>query len=189
MTRIFRRTPFLGLFAALLLAGCGDDTPAPKPIALTRDAIGEYCNMIVADHPGPKAQVFEKGREKPLWFSSVRDAFAYLTLFGEAQRPIAVYVHDMGRAGDWKKPPSDGAWTKAKSAVYVIGSRKRGGMGARETVPFADRKRADAFVAEHGGRVVAYSDIPREYIIGDKNDYDTPGGESASAGKPAASKE
>ena len=189
MTVPTRPFAVVALLAAFLLAGCGEDVPIPEPEALTREAIGEYCNMIVADHPGPKAQVFEKGRKKPVWFSSVRDALAYLALFGEAQRPLAVYVHDMGRATRYEKPPDDGIWVQAKDAVYVIGSRKRGGMGARETVPFASRARAKAFAAKHGGKVVAYSDIPRDYIIGDSDDYGPLAGGDAAARPASGSKE
>lgn len=49
------------LVALLLLAACdnGEQQAAkPAPQELTREAIGHYCNMIVADHHGPKAQLF-----------------------------------------------------------------------------------------------------------------------------------
>ena len=48
----------------------------------------------------------------------------------------------------------------------MIGSRARGGMGAEETVPFSDRAAAEKFAAENGGRVVAFADVPREYVLG-----------------------
>ena len=156
--------------ALLALAGCREEIAAPDPVKLTRAAIGNYCNMIVVDHPGPKAQVFERDRSEPIWFSSVRDGFAYLALPGEAQDVAAIYVHDMGRAASWDRPPDDGIWIKAETAHYVIESDRRGGMGAQETVPFADRAAAEAFRKKHGGRVVAYKDIPRDYIVGDAND-------------------
>ena len=156
---------------ALVLAGCRDGVSVPEPVKLTREAIGQYCNMIVADHPGPKIQVHEKGYEQPVWFSSVRDGLAYLTLPGEAQKVTAVYVHDMGRAASWDKPQNGGIWIKAQEAHYVIGSTRRGGMGAREAVPFLERQKADAFAKRHGGAVVAFSAIPRNYIIGDEEDH------------------
>lgn len=160
--------------AALLLTGCSGETVIPDPASLTREAIGHYCNMIVVDHPGPKAQVFEKGKAEPLWFSSVRDGLAYLSLPGEAQQPVAVYVHDMGRAGNWNKPPIDGIWINARDAVYVIGSSQRGGMGAREAVPFKEADKAGEFAAKFGGRVVAFDKIPTDYLVGDGNEHMPP---------------
>ena len=50
------------------LVACESEAVVPDPIALTREANGHYCGMIVVDHPGPKAQVHEKGRDKPRWF-------------------------------------------------------------------------------------------------------------------------
>lgn len=171
MTKGIRPLALVMVLLALLAGGCDEAAPMPDPQALTRDAIGHYCNMIVADHPGPKAQVHERGNPQPLWFSSVRDAFVYLALAGEAQRPSAVYVHDMGRATNWDSPPDDGAWVPAKDAVYVINSRRRGGMGARETVPFSVQEHAVAFVDRFGGEIVAFDQIPRDYIIGDTGDH------------------
>lgn len=160
--------------AAVLLGACSDEAVTPDPASLTREAIGHYCNMIVADHPGPKAQVFEKGKAEPLWFSSVRDGLAYLSLPGEAQQPVAIYVHDMGRVRNWNKPPNHGIWMNARDAIYVIGSSRRGGMGAREAVPFKESDKATSFAAEFGGRVVAFEKIPIDYLVGDSNEHTPP---------------
>jgi copper chaperone NosL len=127
--------------------------------------------MIIVDHPGPKAQVFEVGRGEPVWFSSVRDALFYLKLPGEAQRVSAIYVHDMGRASSWEHPQDDGIWIKAAAAIYVIGSSRRGGMGARETVPFGQKSEAEKFARRFGGSVVAFDDIPTDNILGDTGDH------------------
>lgn len=160
------------LMAFLLLSACQEDVVVPDPVKLTREAEGFYCNMIVIDHPGPKAQVFEKDRQQAIWFTSVRDALAYNILPGEAQHVQAMYVHDMGRASSWEKPQTDGIWIKAVEAYYVIESNKRGGMGARETVPFRDLGQAEEFVRKFGGRVVSYTEIPKDYILGDVGEYD-----------------
>lgn len=151
----------------VVLVGCKDKVEIPKPMELTRNSNGFYCHMIIVDHPGPKAQVFEKDRTDPLWFSSVRDAVAYLQLPGEAQNVTAFYVHDMGKATTWQNPQSKDIWIDATKAVYVIGSSKRGGMGAKETVPFSDQKQANKFAMEFGGHVVFYEKIPNEYVLGD----------------------
>jgi copper chaperone NosL len=154
-----------------VLSGCDEKVVLPDPVRITREANGHYCKMIIVDHPGPKAQVFEVGRSEPVWFSSVRDALFYLKLPGEAQRVSAIYVHDMGRASSWEHPQDDGIWIKAAAAIYVIGSSRRGGMGARETVPFGQQSGAEKFARRFGGKIVAIDDIPINYIIGDTGDH------------------
>ena len=154
-----------------VLSGCDEKVVPPDPVGLTREASGHYCQMIIVDHPGPKAQVFEVGRSEPVWFSSVRDALFYLKLPGEAQRVSAIYVHDMGRASSWERPQDDGIWIEAAAAIYVIGSSRRGGMGARETVPFGQKSEAEKFARRFGGNVVAFDDIPTDNILGDTGDH------------------
>lgn len=171
MISLFRPSAFLIAICLMALTACNEEVAVPEPQKLTRDAFGHYCNMIVVDHPGPKAQVHEKGQERALWFSSVCDGLAYLALPGEAQRVTAFYVHDMGRADSWARPQDDGIWIPATEAFYVIGSKKRGGMGALEAAPFKERAKAEAFAAEFGGKVVAYAEIPEDYILGDGNDH------------------
>lgn len=154
------------LAAVLLLAGCGEDERSaapPPPAALTRAAVGHYCGMVVAEHPGPKAQIFVAGTPEPYWFTSVRDAVAFTLLPEEPKDISAFYVTDMSRAEQWDNPQ---AWTAATDAVFVIGSARRGGMGQMEAVPFADRDAAAQFVDRHGGRVVALAEIPEEYVLG-----------------------
>ena len=42
----------------------------------------------------------------------------------------------------------------------------RGGMGAPEAVPFAEREAAERFARERGGRVLAFDAIPDEAVLG-----------------------
>lgn len=158
------------LLGLTVLSGCDDKVVPPEPVGLTREATGHYCNMIIVDHPGPKAQVFEVGQSEPVWFSSVRDALFYVRLPGEAQRVSAIYVHDMGRASSWQHPQNNGIWIEAAAAIYVIGSSRRGGMGALETVPFGQRREAEAFARRFGGKVIAFDEIPTDYILGNTGD-------------------
>ena len=156
------------LLAAALLAGC-DDAPldavaAPPPAELTGDAIGYYCNMIVEAHSGPKGQIFLTGRKKPVWFTSVRDTIAFTRLGEEPKNVAAIYVNDMGRAS-WDQPEPD-TWADARAAWYVVGSGMRGGMGAPEPVPFAEREAAERFARDEGGRVMAFDAIPDEAVLG-----------------------
>lgn len=153
------------LALALFLAGCGDEREAaapPPPAALTREAVGHYCGMILADHTGPKAQAWVAGSAQPYWFSSVRDAVAFTMLPEEPKAVSAIYVTDMTGAS-WEAP---GAWIEARRAHFVIGSDRRGGMGQMEAVPFSDGAAAQEFARQHGGQVVGFADIPRDYILG-----------------------
>lgn len=159
---------------AVLLNGCQEEKPIPDPEQLTREAEGFYCSMIVIDHNGPKAQIFEKNRDGAIWFTSVRDALVYNMLPGEAQDVQIIYVSDMSHVKEWNIPQTGALWIKAEDAFYVIESRKRGGMGAKETVPFGNQERADQFAREFGGRVVSFLDIPPNYILGDTGEYDDP---------------
>lgn len=159
----------LALFAALLVGGCdGQDSAAapPPPVALTADAVGHYCGMALVEHPGPKGQILVRGTDTPVWFSSARDTIAFTMLAEEAKTLRAIYVSDMGRAETWDQPGATN-WVEARQAHFVIGSSRMGGMGAAEAVPFADRAAADRFAAEHGGRVVAFAQIPTDWVLGD----------------------
>lgn len=162
------RIRFLLPVAACLLAGCSQDkgtTVTPDAIAMTEEAVGHYCQMMVLEHEGPKAQIHLADLDHPIWFSQVRDAVAYLRLPEETDEVTAVYVNDMDKAPDWSDPGIDN-WIAADDAFFVIGSGMRGGMGAPEAIPFGTRAGADGYAAEHGGRVVGLGDIPDDYVLG-----------------------
>lgn len=161
------------LAAALMLGACGDEearhgASAPAPAEITRDDIGHYCNMIVADHAGPKGQIHIEGRQEPVWFSSVRDTIVFTLLPEEPRNIAAIYVNDMGRAS-WDSPGA-GTWIDARRAWYVLESDRRGGMGAPEAVPFAEKADAEIFVSRHGGRIVAFDAVPRDYVLSDASE-------------------
>lgn len=156
------------LLTSGFLLGCGADVATlPAPEELTEFATGTYCGMVLTEHEGPKAQLFEKGKKAPLWFTAVRDALAYTRLPGEGQSVVAIYVHDMGKAQSWERPQTNGIWILANDAYYVIESEKRGGMGMIEVVPFGNKEKAAQFKDEFGGRVVSYADIPTKNLFPD----------------------
>lgn len=176
--------PVLGLLAALFMGGCDDKDSAanaPPPVALTAEAVGHFCGMTLVEHPGPKGQILLRGSDRPVWFSSARDAIAFTMLAEEAKTLRAIYVSDMGRAETWDQPGATN-WVEARRAHFVVGSNRLGGMGAAEAVPFSDRQAADRFAAEHGGRVVAFAQIPRDWVLGD----DGPATPPAAPAAPAA---
>lgn len=149
-----------------LLVACDNDQVAapPLPVELTSDAVGHYCNMVVAEHPGPKAQIFAGDKAEPVWFPSVRDMFAYTMLPEENQDIRAIYVSDTGATDDYDLVVT-GAWVEAKDALYVLGSKIAGGMGLPEAVPFADRDQATAFARQHGGEIVSFDDVSPDFVF------------------------
>lgn len=157
----------LAVLVTLTLSACKEEAAKPEPQTLTDEAVGRYCGMMLAEHEGPKGQVFVQGISEPLWFSSVRDAVAFTLLPEEPKDIAAIYVSDMGAAASWAHPGPDN-WTDARTASFVVGGSAEGGMGGAEAVPFADKARAETFAAETGGRVVAFDAIPPEYVLGDQ---------------------
>ncbi|MEQ8708746.1 MAG: nitrous oxide reductase accessory protein NosL [Rhodospirillales bacterium] len=157
------------LIAGLLLTGgCSEqDAPTilPGPVALTEEALGHYCNMNLLEHTGPKAQIHLKGIQHPVWFSQVRDAIAYTRLPEETQEPASIYVNDMGRATNWDRPGND-TWIDINKAFFVIGSKRAGGMGAPEAIPFGSKDQAESFSVLHGGDVRLLAAIPDAYVLG-----------------------
>jgi copper chaperone NosL len=157
----------LAVLVTLTLSACKEEAAKPEPQTLTDEAIGRYCGMMLAEHEGPKGQVFIQGIPEPLWFSSVRDAVAFTLLPEEPKDIAAIYVSDMGAAASWADPGPNN-WTDARTASFVIGGTAEGGMGGAEAVPFADKARAETFAAETGGRVVTFDAIPSDYVLGDQ---------------------
>jgi copper chaperone NosL len=175
-----RRLAIAAALTALLgLAGCGEEEqgPPPKPYALTESAIGHYCGMNVLEHPGPKGQIILASIPEPIWFSSARDAVAFTMLPEEPKEVAAIFVSDMARAESWENPGAEN-WVEARQAFYVIGSARRGGMGAEETVPFSDEAAARKFASENGGEIVGFADIPRDYVLGAATQGSEPNGQS-----------
>jgi copper chaperone NosL len=151
--------------AALALVACKKEAEKPAPQVVSDASIDRYCGMMLTEHEGPRGQIFIEGEKDPVWFSSARDTVAFTLLPEEPKDIAAIYVSDMGAAPSWADPGA-GNWTDAKTASFVIDSDAQGGMGGAEAVPFADKAKAEAFVKEHGGQVVAFAAIPADYILG-----------------------
>jgi copper chaperone NosL len=169
------RITLLALVSVLLQACDGSGPTTATPREPGPDATGYYCRMLLKEHAGPKGQILRSGAEAPLWFSSVKDALTYVDQETVGEREIAgFWVNDMGQ-GTWEKP-APGSWIDAPSAHFVVGSRKTGGMGGTEAVPFRERRAAEAFVGEHGGRVVDYATARRSMADATQPDADAGGG-------------
>lgn len=164
-----RKSALLAAFAVTLtLAGCNDQKTAeapPLPHEMTASAVGHYCGMNVLEHTGPKGQIILASRKEPVWFSSARDAISFTMLPEEPKDIRAIYVSDMAKAPSWEEPGTTN-WVDARKAYFVIGSRMKGGMGADEAVPFSEKEAAEKFASENGGRVMAFADVPKDYVLG-----------------------
>lgn len=151
------------LSTAGLLSGCGDkaaEQTSLTPVEIDRSTSCELDGMLLADYPGPKAQIHYAGQDKPSFFCDTVELFNTL-LAGEQVRPIrAVYVQDMGQA-HWEEPK--GHWIDAKSAIYVLGSKRHGSMGPT-IASFAQEADATKFAGEHGGKVLRFGDIKLDMV-------------------------
>lgn len=160
---------FVSAALALFLGGCSQEQKVEvvEPFALTDSAMGRYCGMNVLEHPGPKGQIILSPANEPVWFSSARDTLAFTMLPEEPKNIAAIYVSDMAKAPTWEEPGAEN-WVDARKAFFVIESKAVGGMGAREAVPFSTQQAADQFVAEKGGKVVGFEDMPQDYVLGEQ---------------------
>ena len=151
----------------IVLAACKEDQAAsqiPNPVELTPEAAGHYCQMVILEHQGPKAQAHLEGMLAPLWFSQVRDGIAYLKSPEQSAEISVLYVNDMGQATSWTEL-GQGNWITASDAYFVVGSVAIGGMGAPEVVPFGNQADAKEFAAEHGGKTMRLDDIPVDAVL------------------------
>lgn len=156
------KSALFALPLAVLLAACGPaQQTSSGPQEIAADTACVLDGMLLADFPGPKAQVFYEGQDKPDFFCDTVEMFSITLKPEQARRVKAAFVQDMGKA-DWNAPK--GNWIDAKSAYYVIGSKKRGSMGP--TIgSFAKEADAQAFAAKEGGKVYPYNQITPDMAV------------------------
>lgn len=153
------------LLLLLILPACGAPTETEvhsyQPVAITDEDECAVCGMSVQNHPGPKGQLYLVGSQRPAKFCSTVDFFIY-ALQPEHESHIAQgYVHDMA-ATDWQQP-DDAALIPVQEAWFVLGHGLPGGMGPT-LAAFRDSTAAQAFIDEHGGRMLPYRDITLEVL-------------------------
>ena len=152
LTPIRRFTPTL--VAILLLAACGKPPEAPQPREIDKETACVLDGMLLADFPGPKAQIhYEQG--EPDFFCDTNEMFSILLRPEEKKRVVGVYTQDMGRA-DWARPEDN--WIDARTAFYVVGSKMMGSMGPTIGA-FATEAAAKAFASQHGGKVLRFEQV------------------------------
>ncbi|MDE2402510.1 MAG: nitrous oxide reductase accessory protein NosL [Burkholderiales bacterium] len=144
------------------LVACGPSQrdAAVVPVEIDRTTSCELDGMLLADYPGPKAQIHYVGQDKPSFFCDTIELFHTL-LAGEQVKAVkAVYVQDMGHT-DWEHP--SGHWIDAKTATYVLGSKRTGSMGPT-IASFAQEADAKKFATEYGGKVLHFADIKPDMV-------------------------
>ncbi len=144
------------LVSVALLAACSKTADAPvAPKEIAQDTYCALDGMLLADYPGPKAQIHYDGSPAPDFFCDTMEMFSLLLKPEQARKVAAAYVQAMDQT-DWNQPK--GAWVDAKKAFYVVGSKKRGAMGP--TIPsFATREGAQAFADKEGGKAYPFAEI------------------------------
>jgi copper chaperone NosL len=151
----------LACLALPLLAACGrKEEGALAPHEIDRGTACELDGMLLADYPGPKAQIHYAGLDKPHFFCDTVEMFALLLAPEQVRVVRAAYVQDMGRA-DWDQPIRN--WIDARAAFYVRGSRRRGSMG-QTLASFAREEDARRFAAQWGGEVLPYAAVTRAMV-------------------------
>ncbi len=152
----------LALAALGALGACSRreaDSPT-TPLEISADTACELDGMLLADYPGPKAQIHRVGAKTPEFYCDTVELFATLLRPEQVHAVAAAYVQDMGRA-DWERP--QGQWIDARQALYVRGSKRRGSMGPT-LASFANEADAQRFIAQWGGTLLRYADIKPEMV-------------------------
>jgi parallel beta-helix repeat protein len=142
------------------------ESAAPSPVAYD-DVVelglsSETDALMAGSATLPRAQVFYSQLQYVVGYNGV-ESFATALDDERTERqfgyPVVAYVEtfDDARPGTTESGLFDaelaGEWTPAPEAVYVVGSDARGPAG-ETVVPFRERAAAEAFVADHGGRVI-----------------------------------
>src|SRR5690348_6908330 len=139
------------------------------------------CGMYPDGSPGPRAQAWVAGRDRPFAFDSTRDFFAWV-LQPENQAGLReLFVQDSARI-DWQKPShASGSFVDARKALYVAWQPLPGSMGPT-FAPFATRAAAETFVRAHGGAVLRFDDVTPKLVAA--LDFRCPPDVAAVVGRP-----
>nr|WP_265013650.1 nitrous oxide reductase accessory protein NosL [Marinobacter zhanjiangensis] len=150
---------------ALFLVACSESEETarakPDPVHFEPGDECHVCGMTITRFPGPKGEAIAGKQEQVRKFCSTRDMFSWLFQPENVNRDHVLYVHDMAQT-DWEHP-DDTALIDAREAVFVVGSERTGAMGPT-LASFADRTDAEGFAGEHGGEVLAFSEVRMEHL-------------------------
>lgn len=144
------------LLTLAMLTACEQPTHQnTTPIEITRNTACSLDDMILADYPGPKAQIQYANQTQPEYFCDLIELFNVILKPEQSRKINAIYVQDMGST-QWEEPK--GQWIDARTAFYVIGSKKMGSMGPTFG-SFAQEKSAKEFLNMYGGKIYKFDEI------------------------------
>ncbi len=149
---------FAALASVTVLFGCSDtagEVKALTPVEISSATTCELDGMLLADYPGPKAQIFYAGADAPIFMCDTVEMFNTLLQPEQVRKVAAVYVQDMGKA-DWEQPK--GNWMDATQGFYVLGTKRRGSMGPT-IASFSLESDAQTFMAKWGGKMLRYAEV------------------------------
>lgn len=151
--------------ALALLQGCSEPERAqaalPSPSHFTEQDQCHVCSMAIEGFPGPKGQAIGNEGQPVHKFCSTRDLLSWVLQPENRNRDLMLYVHDMAQT-TWEHP-ADTALIDARNAYYVVGSQRTGAMGPT-LATFSKQTDARTFVGEHGGSVIAFSDLEMKHL-------------------------
>lgn len=158
-----RHTLILAALAATALTACGQSgtQTAVVPLEISHGTSCALDGMLLADYPGPKAQIHYAGQAEPDFFCDTVEMFNIYLSPEQVRAVHGLFVQDMGKA-DWDVPRDH--WIDAKNAYYVHGSKRRGSMGPT-IASFAQENDAVKFAAEYGGKVYRFADITPDMVV------------------------
>lgn len=143
----------------VLIAACSKSVQQTGALEPGNDTSCSLDGMILKDYPGPKAQIHYAEGE-PDFFCDLMELFATLHA-PEQKRVIAgMYVQDMGKTA-WEQPEKN--WIDAKTAIYVVGSKKLGSMGPTFG-SFSTMQDAEAFIAKEGGKILRFEAVTPDMV-------------------------
>jgi len=145
------------LLLLLALAACGQQQTPMTAQEITSETACSLDGMILADFPGPKAQIHYATGE-PDFFCDTNEMFSIYLQPEQQKRVTALYTQDMGKA-DWDRP--QGNWIDARQAFYVQGASRMGSMGPT-LASFASRQDAENFIGQYGGKVLRFDEVSKE---------------------------
>ena len=159
---ITRRSFLISTLASAALLGCGQTTSKKSiaPLEIDPHTTCDLDGMLLADYPGPKAQIFYAGQDTPTFFCDTVEMFHTVLAPEQIKSISAIYVQDMGKA-DWEQPR--GNWFDAKAGFYVFGSKKHGSMGPT-IASFSQEADAKKFVGDWGGKLLRYAEIKPDMV-------------------------
>jgi copper chaperone NosL len=142
-----------------LLAACSQAVPQVVAQEPGSDTACVLDGMVLKDYPGPKAQVhYAEGA--PEFFCDLMELFGTLLAPEQKRKVTGMFVQDMGKT-EWERP--SGSWIDAKTAIYVVGSKKPGSMGPTFG-SFSSMADAEAFVSKEGGKIVRFDQVTTDMV-------------------------